>query len=70
MVMGMAALTRFWFSGLESHQFSDAAGNLFPLITVTRMGEITEWSTHLQQILLGAYSIFILLFVSNKNKHL
>lgn len=47
MVMGMAALTRFWFSGLESRQFSDAAGNLFPLITVTRMGEITEWPTHL-----------------------
>lgn len=58
-----------WFSGvLGSHQFSDAAGHLFPRITVTRTVEVTEWATQLWQILLVAYSISILLFVSNKNK--
>ena len=66
---GCSDSSGFWFSGLESRQFSDAAGHLSPLITVTRMGEATEWPTHLQQILLVAYSIFILLFVSNKNNH-
>lgn len=67
---GCSGSSGFWFSGLESRQFSDATGHLSPLMTVTRMGEATEWTTHLRQILLVAYSIFILLFVSNKNKHL